>query len=192
MNNLQRRLHGVRSRVLVFANANWWSDLSPKQQQQYLTTHPNSKLSIIPPPPGTAPIPAGQMRRFHVTDPTDVASVKQVGLTMQHAKGIEGPRAIYSWTNAKDAKQYAGGSGAIVEFHHDPKNYDAHPYATTTEVAPDNIIGIHLPWHHNYHYVKQHNVPFKNVERARNAGENYAKLYQQLLAEREENPSQET
>jgi hypothetical protein len=189
MSNLARRLLIFAEPLRVFAadNTNWWSDLSPKQQQHYLAGHPNSKLSIIPPRMGSAAIPQGQMRRFHVTDPSDVASVKSEGLTMRHAKGYEGPKAIYSWTNAKDAEQYAGGSGAIVEFHHEPKNYDAHPFATTTEVPTGNIIGIHLPWHHKYHDVKERNIPFKNVERAKNA---YPELYQQLKAERDEAPNQ--
>lgn len=132
--------------------------------------------------PGSLPIPEGRIRRFHVTHPKNVSDIAKHGISMEHAKGIEGPKAIYSWNNFKDAQDYAGNHGSIIEFHHDPKSYQDHPYATRAPINSTDILAIHQPWHHHYHYVKDNNIPIENVKRVADDPE-YKPVYEQLLKE---------
>lgn len=149
-----------------------------EQKLQWLITS-----SSVPPEMGESPIPHGMMRRFHVTkDEESAKDIEKNGLTISHAKGIEGPRAIYSWPDAKSAKDYSHGHGPVIEFHHHPKHYEAHPYATHAEVPASHIVAIHHPWHEHYRYIKEHKVPMKNVERVKD-DPYYSKAYNQLKAE---------
>lgn len=110
------------------------------------------RWTSVPLPPGTAPIPRGMVRRFHVSPAENIPTIEREGLTMEHAKGIEGPLAIYSWTTVKDAVEYGGlgRQACIVEFWDDPRHYDANPVATTTDVPPSRIVAIHQGWHEFY------------------------------------------
>jgi hypothetical protein len=123
-----------------------------------------ASYSKVPKEPGLTPIPKGSMRRFHVTHPKNVES-------------------IYSWPDKEGAKQYAGGHGVIVEFHHDPKHYNAHPYATHEPVHPSHIVAIHHPWHEQYRYIKENKVPMKNVEKLKD-DPHYKESYTQLKHEK--------
>jgi|GEM_PF-5437579 len=113
--------------------------------------------------PNTLPIPEGTVRRFHVTNEKNIESIRQNGLTMQHTKGIEGPRAIYSWKTWEAAKDY-GGTSPIVEFYHPENAYDSNPYATYMEVTPDQILAIHEDWHEHYRYFKKHPGAYEDTK----------------------------
>ena len=78
--------------------------------------------------PGESPIPEGTVRRFHVTgaDPEDI---KSKGILQSSARGIEGPKAIYSFDNWKHAREYGGDKSPVVEFWDHPESYNDHPQA---------------------------------------------------------------
>lgn len=111
--------------------------------------------SGVPKAPGTEPIPAGMMRRFHVTGLSNIDSIREKGLTMQAAKGIEGPRAVYSWPDLKSAEQYGANVNALVEFWTHPSDFDSNPVATLNPVKPEQIVAIHEPWHRTYRYIAE-------------------------------------
>jgi hypothetical protein len=128
---------------------------------------------VVPKKMGTSPIPKGMVRRFHVTGSQNIDDIKKNGLTMQKARGIEGPKAIYSWPDEDGARSYAGPYGSIVEFYDHPKNYDSHPYARLGDVPKDQILAIHEPWHESYRYALENNVPSKELRDA--GGPDYEK-----------------
>lgn len=119
--------------------------------------------SDVPDAPGTAAIPAGMTRRFHVTMATNLESIREHGLTTKFAKGIEGPKAVYSFTNFADAKQYASvdwepGHAVVVEHYVPEGSFEANPYATHAEVTPSQIVGIHQSWHDHYRYALENGL----------------------------------
>jgi len=119
----------------------------------------------IPPEPNAQTIPSGTIRRFHVTNPENIESIRSNGLQMKNAKGIEGPRAIYSWKTWDAAREYAGGDDyAIVEFYHPKDAYNSHPYATHLEVPPENILGIHERWHELYREMLSDKEFYDNIK----------------------------
>lgn len=128
---------------------------------------------VVPKKMGTSPIPKGMVRRFHVTGSQNIDDIKKNGITMQKARGIEGPKAIYSWPDEDGARSYAGPSGAIVEFYDHSKNYDSHPYARLGDVPKDQILAIHEPWHESYRYALEENIPSKELRDA--GGPDYEK-----------------
>jgi hypothetical protein len=110
----------------------------------------------VPEPPGSAPIPAGMVRRFHCTSPKNVESIRSEGMTFsRHMRGIEGPKAIYSWPTWEQARSYGGPNYAIVEFWHPEKAYESNPYATLDAVTSKNILAIHESWHEEYRRFKE-------------------------------------
>ena len=128
-------------------------------------------------PPDTLPIPNGMVRRFHVTaTPLDINkqidAIKSNGITLKSAKGIEGPKAIYSWPSWDEAVEYSGmmKGSAIVEFFHPPDAYDSNPYATYTEVPPENILAIHEPWHEIYRYLRDDEESYKYTKKMMDDG----------------------
>src|SRR6266576_3969474 len=50
----------------------------------------------LPLPPGTAPIPPGNVRLYHQTSEENLAAIERNGLSLANARGIEGPKAIYA------------------------------------------------------------------------------------------------
>ncbi len=104
--------------------------------------------SAIPPTPESSPVPDGYVRRFHVTNPDNAESIRQGGLRMHRAKGIEGPKAVYGWPTYEQAKRYAGGTGsAIVEYVIPKDQADRNPVASVGDVGPKDILGVHEDWH---------------------------------------------
>jgi len=114
---------------------------------------------VVPKKMGTSPIPKGMVRRFHVTGSQNIDDIKKNGLTMQRARGIDGPKAIYSWSDEDSARSYAGPYGSIVEFYDHPENYDSHRFARLGDVPKDQILAIHEPWHERYRYALEENIP---------------------------------
>jgi hypothetical protein len=76
---------------------------------------------------------------------------------MSAAKGIEGPKAIYSWDNYQDAKNYGGSTGNIVEFFVDPKKLESDTYQFY-DVLPKDIIAVHEPWHARLRYALENDL----------------------------------
>lgn len=103
----------------------------------------------LPPLPGTAPIPEGHVRLFHQTQAAHLEGIRSEGIHIRHARGIEGPKAIYA-----DEKGFYGKPGDVptVEFHV-PKEHWKQPFVRTPHVTPDQIVAIHEPWHHTARYI---------------------------------------
>ena len=104
-------------------------------------------VAVLPPAPGSAEIPSGYVRRFHVTSPENVDSIREGGLLMGRAKGIEGPRAIYGWPTYEEAVRYGGPTGSIVEYIIPKEQADRSPFASIGDIGPSDILGIHEEWH---------------------------------------------
>lgn len=112
----------------------------------------------LPPAPGMAPIPAGNVRLYHQTSEANLGSIQNNGITLASAKGIEGPRAIYA-----DEKGFYGDPAhrPTVEFsvpkdRWDPPFVRADSVKDNGRVAPQDIIGVHYPWHSNARYIESH------------------------------------
>ena len=146
--------------------------------------------SSVPPEMGESPIPEGRMRRYHVTNTSNVPSIMKHGLRLQDAKAYEGPKGIYSHTKPKDAKNYGHsyeqGHKSIIEFHDDPDHYRHSPTYSKVDVPPENIVATHHRWHDTYRYIKEEKMPMSHVEEVANANkddENVTKAHEQLKAE---------
>lgn len=137
----------------------------------------------VPPVPGSQTIPDGKVRRFHVTS-ANPADISKSGLLMDKAKGIEGPKAIYSWASYEEAKRYAGDS-PIVEFWDDASKYQNSPNARTGDVGASQIIAIHEPWHEEYRYLKENQTtdPIEKIASDKSFGDNINRAAQQILRE---------
>jgi hypothetical protein len=104
----------------------------------------------LPPEPGTTPIPDGHVRLYHQTDMASLGSIKRHGLQLQHARGFEGPKAIYA-----DDRGFYGKPGMVptIEFHVDQTRWRK-PFVKG-DVDPKDIIAIHRPWHARVRYIEQ-------------------------------------
>jgi len=106
------------------------------------------RMGNLPNEPGTAEVPDGFVRLYHQTSPQAAKSIKHSGLSIEHAKGIEGPRAVY----ASETGFYgAPGSRPTVEFMV-PKDKWDDPFVLQ-DVAPKSIAAVHLPWHSKARYI---------------------------------------
>jgi len=103
----------------------------------------------VPAAPGTSPIPDDHVRLYHQTHEKNFSKIKREGIKLQHAKGIEGPRAIYA-----DEKGFYGKpeDGRTVEFHVHKSRWNA-PYVTG-DVEPHSIIAVHKKWHQSSRYIE--------------------------------------
>lgn len=139
-----------------------------------LMWYKRANSSSVPSEPGTTPIPNGMVRRFHVTQASPEV-IRSQGLLQSAARGIEGPKAIYSWTDWKSAKGYSS-NAPIVEFYTDPNLLKgSYQYG---DIPPNQIIAIHEPWHDRFRYCLERNV---SDEIMRNTGEaDYIKAADEL------------
>ena len=114
--------------------------------------------TTLPSEPGTEPIKPGYVRLYHQTTEDNLKSIMRNGITIAHAQGIEGPRAIY----ASETGFYgAPGTRPTVEFQI-PKNMWDSPFVLT-DVSPDMIIAGHLPWHRRAQYILDHPNTMREV-----------------------------
>jgi len=111
----------------------------------------NINNSKIPNEPGTEPIPPGTVRLYHQTGEDELRSIVQTGLNISHARGIEGPRAIYASETGFYGKP---GTRPTIEFYVDQDKWDD-PFVLQ-DVPPDQIIAGHLPWHTKARYIETH------------------------------------
>lgn len=113
----------------------------------------------LPPKPGTAPIPEGHVRLYHQTSEQNLAKIAKEGIKFEHARGIEGPKAIYA-----DPQGFYGKPDRTptVEFHVAAARFQS-PFVTGADVTPGEIVGIHYPWHQHAHYIEEHPDVLKAV-----------------------------
>jgi len=124
----------------------------------------------VPPEPGLSPIPEGHVRLFHQTGPKHVESIRQNGLTMEHARATGGPVGVWA---SHGTRFYPGQDHATVEFHvpykelqdtaggqsphrHQPQEdweqSNHHTLVIPRSIKPHEITAIHEPWHDRYRY----------------------------------------
>jgi hypothetical protein len=104
----------------------------------------------LPPAPGTAPIKEGYVRLYHQTDASNLDSIRKNGITIEHAKGIEGPKAVY----AGETPFYGpADKRPTIEFQVPKKDWDA-PFVLR-DVTPKDFIAVHEPWHSQARYLEK-------------------------------------
>ena len=114
---------------------------------------------VVPAPPGTVPIPSGHVRLYHQTGEENLDSIAKHGIQFSRARGIEGPRGIYADEHGFYGKPE---DRPTVEFHVPLDRWQA-PFVVGKDVAPDEIIAIHRPWHRTVRYIESHPETLKQV-----------------------------
>lgn len=112
----------------------------------------------IPAEPGTTPVRAGYVRLYHQTDEDSLASIEKTGLRIEHAKGIEGPRAVYASRTGFYGKP---GTRPTLEFQVPESEWDD-PFVLS-DVTPNEIIAAHYPWHSKARYIQDNPKVLQDV-----------------------------
>ncbi len=139
----------------------------------------NDLLSMVPPEPGTTPLPPGHVRLFHYINIRDgdqedavLRNVMTNGLDISKARGhiYQEPDAVWAST------QVPGNHKIFVEFFvpigdarwgigrpKDQKDADwLHKTGANVtfqdSIRPDEIVAVHLPWHRTYRYLVENNM----------------------------------
>jgi len=116
-----------------------------------------NKGGSVPNEPGSTPIKEGHVRLYHQTDGDNLREIEKHGLLLKHAKGIEGPRAIY----AGETPFYGDATKKpTLEFQVPKKDWDA-PFVLR-DVHPQDFISAHYPWHRHARYLEDESG-IKNV-----------------------------
>jgi hypothetical protein len=116
-----------------------------------------AKGGSVPSEPGSTPIKEGHVRLYHQTDGDNLREIEKHGLLLKHAKGIEGPRAIY----AGETPFYGDATKKpTLEFQVPKKDWDA-PFVLR-DVHPQDFISAHYPWHRHARYLEDESG-IKNV-----------------------------
>ena len=115
------------------------------------------KGGSVPSEPGSTPIKEGHVRLYHQTDGDNLREIEKHGLLLKHAKGIEGPRAIY----AGETPFYGDATKKpTLEFQVPKEHWDA-PFVLR-DVHPQDFISAHYPWHRHARYLEDESG-IKNV-----------------------------
>lgn len=134
------------------------------------TSNPTDHLGL-PPEPGTAPIPKGHVRLFHQTSSSEnLDKISKEGIRFDKAKGIEGPKGIWSAEPTKDKEGRAKGfydradSKPTAEFHipeeewEKIKRHPLTPHVIQRDINSKEIVAIHHPWHKHVRYMAKHGM----------------------------------
>jgi hypothetical protein len=144
-----------------------------------MRTRRNFDFTSIPGEFGSQPVPEGSVRVNHYTSPDAIDSIRQHGLTMQHAHesyargGTEYP-SIFATAGAP--KEDLLRARPVVEAHIPVSSLDIgshtsasdlesrHSVVTTNQdVPPENIMAVHQPWHRTFRYVQNDPGMEKNI-----------------------------
>ena len=120
-----------------------------KSFKQYLNEMKRPRWEL-PPEPGTAPIPKDHVRLYHQTQSdAHLDSIKRNGIQFKHAKGYEGPKAIYA-----DEKGFYGkpGDKPTAEFSVHKDRW--HKPFVQGDVEPKSIVSTHKKWHQTARYIE--------------------------------------
>ncbi len=98
----------------------------------------------LPNEPGTTPIPDGHVRLYHQTSEDNLDSIEKHGIRMSSAKGIEGPKGIYSDPHGFYGSPFEKPS---VEFSVPKEEWEKATPSLQRDIKPHEIIGVHRPWH---------------------------------------------
>ncbi len=108
-------------------------------------TLPEPESRSIPEPPGTSAIPEGSVRLYHQTIEDNLPAIQKEGLIAGKGVGAAtgDPMSVYA-----SEKGFYGppGSRPTIEFQV-PKERVGANGTVQGNVAPENIIATHLPWH---------------------------------------------
>lgn len=118
----------------------------------------------VPAEPGSTPTPEGKIKLYHQTSERNLGSIRKQGIKLSHAKGYEGPKAIYaSPPDSKNRGFYgAAHDTPTAEFHVDKDEYHA-PFVHKDEVPAKDIIA-HKRWHATVRYIDADPELRKSVE----------------------------
>jgi hypothetical protein len=132
----------------------------------------------IPPEPGSQPVPEGHVRLFHYTSTEALPSIREKGLSTQHARGHTYGEPSVVWAAAGMPKEGSFHSHNYVEFHADPSrgrdldigehygqggsvqehvaHLESHQSHVTMrgDVPPSRIMAVHEPWHSHVRYLE--------------------------------------
>ena len=110
-------------------------------------------VDSIPAAPGTTPVKEDHVRLYHQTNGDSLREIEKHGLLLKHAKGIEGPRAIY----AGETPFYGNALlRPTLEFQV-PKDQWQPPFVLR-DVKPEDFIAAHYPWHRHARYLEENNM----------------------------------
>ena len=105
--------------------------------------------AVLPNEPGTEPVKPGYVRLYHQTDRRNIEDIKQHGIQLSKARGIEGPKAIW----AGETPFYGPATEVpTVEFQVPRENWDP-PFVLQQQVTPDEFIAVHESWHGRARYI---------------------------------------
>jgi hypothetical protein len=142
---------------------------------------------MLPPEPGTVDIPAGTVRLYHQSTPENLEKIAETGLSIEHARGIEGPRAIYA-----SERGFYGEPGRVptLEFYVDRDKWDD-PFVLE-DVSPQQMIAIHLPWHGKARYILDNPDTLEKTLRGEfdDLGDDYAKAVEYVKHMKKNNLSE--
>lgn len=105
----------------------------------------------LPAEPGTTPIRDGYVRLYHQTNEANLKSIEKTGLLLEHAKGIEGPRAVY----ASETGFYGKPDKVPTLEFQVPKAMWSDPFVLQ-DVGVEDIIAAHYPWQFFARYIEGH------------------------------------
>ena len=120
-------------------------DIMSKGQSRY---NKGGSVKPLPAEAGSTPLKEGHVRLYHQTDENNLRKIEREGLLLKHAKGIEGPRAIYAGETPFYGK---AAERPTLEFQV-PKEHWQSPFVLR-DVAPKDIIAAHYPWHRHARYL---------------------------------------
>jgi hypothetical protein len=134
-----------------------------KTFKQYLNEMKRPRWEV-PAEPGSTPTPKGKIKLYHQTSPQNLNSIRKQGIKLSHAKGYEGPKAIYaSPPDSKNRGFYGPAhSTPTAEFHVDKDDYKT-PFVHKDEV-PAKDITAHKEWHATVRYIDDNPDLRKAVE----------------------------
>ena len=132
---------------------------------------------VIPPAPGTAPIPEGTMRFFHYTSPEALPSIQQQGLLYDKGRGDSGTGVNEPskgvWASSECPPRDTFQNRPVVEYwaHPEQLSYNAEHYwdrdpvqwassgrhhvIMKGDVPPEQFAAVHEPWHQHYRYLME-------------------------------------
>ena len=118
---------------------------------------------VLPPDPGTAPIPHGHVRLYHYTPLENAPSIREHGLLFSHARSDAGngdltePSAgVWASTNQpKDILSNHSGHAAVVEFHVHPSEISDYAESPWRAMNKDRSYDPEKlrEWNEGHHHV---------------------------------------
>jgi hypothetical protein len=104
------------------------------------------------PEPGETPIPKDHVRLYHQTSAENLDKIREHGIQLGHARGIEGPKGVW----ASEQGFYGNPSERPTAEFHIPKHEWDGSGVIRRSIQPHEIIAAHYPWHRHARYMVSH------------------------------------